>query len=128
MDPPLKELRENIQKGSASLVLGAVSGSAVYQGIISNPARFTSDFAAWLSEESEESDPGKPTREEFEALALTDVNAEPDPRYVTLRNATVVFSSIEAHRLPFVRLDLEAVDAWWIRPGWHPDDESKDGA
>lgn len=127
MDPLLKELRANIQEGNASLMLRAVSGSAVYQGVISSPSRFTRDFATWLSEVAGEMDSDNsdiPTREEFEALALKDVDREPDPRFVTLRDATVVFSSIEAHRLPFVRLDLEAVDSWWIRPGGHPDAET----
>lgn len=129
MDPLLRELRANIQEGNASLYLRAVSGSSVYTGLNSSPARFTRDFAEWLSEGADEIDDARgdvPTREEFEALALKEVEREPDPRYVTLRDATVVFSSIEAHRLPFVRLDLETVDSWWIRPGWHPDAEPSD--
>lgn len=127
MDPLLKELRENIQNGRASVYLNAVSGSAVYMGLISSPARFTHDFAAWLAERADGidgDDPDVTTREEFEALALQDVDGEPNLRYVTLRDATVVFSSIESHRLAFVRLDLDTIDSWWVRPGWHPDTES----
>lgn len=126
MDPLLRELRANIQEGDASVYLQAVIGSSLYTGLFSSPSRFTRDFATWLSESADGWDGGEtegPTREGFEALALKEVDREPDPQYVTLRDATVVFSAIEAHRLPFVRLDLDAVDSWWIRPGRHPDDE-----
>jgi len=129
MDPLLKELREKIDANGATMCLYAASGGTSYIGKISKPSRFTRDLGAFIEEAAEGLDPhdeDQPTPDEVRALALSDTDSEPDPRYVTLRDATVVFSAIESHRVPFLRLDLGSLDSWWIRPGWHPSAEEKD--
>lgn len=128
MDPLLRELRDKIDASGASVHLYAAAGGTTYMGLISKPSRFTKDFDVFIDEAVENldpADPDQPTSEEFRALALSDADSEPDPRYVTLRNATVIFSAIESHRVPFLRLDLDSLDSWWIRPGRHPDDEKE---
>lgn len=123
MDPRLKELLANIDKSGASLKLYAIAGGNAIIGLISDPRRFTGDVAEFIEEEIAREGEERPAPEAFRSLVLDTPDVEEDPRYITLRDATVVLSAIESHKVSFLRLDAESISSWWLRPGRHPDDD-----
>ena len=62
---------------------------------------------------------GKPGFDELAVAFLAEVPSQENDSesgYATVRNATVLLPAGVAFKVAFLRIDLEHVAAWWLRP------------
>jgi hypothetical protein len=113
MDPELGRLFGG-ERDALSLRVSMIVHGVVLTGAPAHPSRWGEDVNKLIEEQ-----PASPDVDALDLAWLAEAPTATDAdqhAYGTLRDVMVVLPSGEAFRVSFVRVDLEQVDAWWLRP------------
>jgi hypothetical protein len=132
VDPLLRELRAAVEASElAQLSLYALIDGHLVVGELCAPRLFTDDsnslVKTWINEAEAGEGPPNVTGDHLRSLLFEHPDVEPDERYITLRWASIVSLRDEVVELPVLRLDTDAISAWWLRE-WSLPPQRRSGA
>jgi hypothetical protein len=113
MDPRLEQFIRT-ERDAVTMTLTFLLHGVLVTGVPSHPSRWGDDVNAWIDEVQTRGSDADPLT--FDFLRQTPTDAEEVHGYLTLRDVTVQFATGAAFTVPFIRVDLEHVSAWWVRP------------
>jgi hypothetical protein len=119
MDPELSRLFGGAERMMTLSVSMLIHGATV-MGSPSHPKRWGEDVNAIVEAEQK-----KPGIDDLAMAFLMEVPKHEDDfegGYATLRDVTVLLANGVSFRVAFLRIDLEHVAAWWLRPPEPPPD------